>query len=384
MHYIGKPRSGGRYPEALRIAIRLNDQALAQEVFDACEDANVKKQLCFMLARHGTINIQTEDEDLISIIGNSHLSEHFRMFSSLSFSLSISISISLLLLGFVASKRGNARSHVHAVSLARDLDVYEAKTPEDIYKSHLTETRAVKEVDSARANLASTFVNAFVNAGFGHDTLMTGESKWVHKNKEHGTMSAAASLGMILMWDVDSGLSQIDKFTYSDSDYIRAGASLAVGIVSANVRSECDPALALMSDKVDAENSTVQRIGAALGLGIAYAGTQKDDVLDILTPVIADPATPIELFSLAALSLGMVYVGTGKADIAETIMQGMLERDEKVMEDTMARFACLGLGMLFLGLQEAADVTLEALKAVPGQIGQYCSFTVETCAYAGR
>eukprot|EP00281_Chroomonas_sp_CCMP1168_P026072 CAMPEP_0206230098 /NCGR_PEP_ID=MMETSP0047_2-20121206/10060_1 /ASSEMBLY_ACC=CAM_ASM_000192 /TAXON_ID=195065 /ORGANISM="Chroomonas mesostigmatica_cf, Strain CCMP1168" /LENGTH=915 /DNA_ID=CAMNT_0053653463 /DNA_START=69 /DNA_END=2816 /DNA_ORIENTATION=- len=340
-------RKVDKYPEALRIAIRLNDQKLAQEVFDACSDEMTKKQLCFLLARHGTINIETEDDDLLAIMGNSQLSEHF-------------------------------------LSLARDLDVFEAKTPEDIYKTHLTEQRAgATNVDSARANLASTFVNAFVNAGFGHDTLMTGDSKWIYKNKEHGTMSAAASLGMILLWDVDSGLSQIDKFTYSDSEYIRAGASLAVGIVSANVRSECDPALALMSDKVDAENSTVQRIGAALGLGLAYAGTQKEDILDILTPVIADPATPIELFSLAALSLGMVYVGTGKADIAETIMQGMLEREAKVLEDTMSRFACLGLGLLFLGLQEAADVTMEALKAVPGQIGQYCSFTVETCAYAG-
>ena len=28
-------------------------------------------------------------------------------------------------------------------------------------------------MDSARQNLASTFVNAFVNAGFGHDKLVT-------------------------------------------------------------------------------------------------------------------------------------------------------------------------------------------------------------------
>ena len=31
-------------------------------------------------------------------------------------------------------------------------------------------------VDSARANLAATFVNAFVNAGFGTDKLMTTEA----------------------------------------------------------------------------------------------------------------------------------------------------------------------------------------------------------------
>ena len=40
---------------------------------------------------------------------------------------------------------------------------------------HLVEGRAASgpAVDSARQNLASTFVNAFVNAGFGTDKLMT-------------------------------------------------------------------------------------------------------------------------------------------------------------------------------------------------------------------
>lgn len=63
-----------------------------------------------------------------------------------------------------------------------------------VYKSHLTEGRAPSgpAVDSARQNLASTFVNAFVNAGFGQDKLMTvvpeGEGStenvhWIFKNK---------------------------------------------------------------------------------------------------------------------------------------------------------------------------------------------------------
>jgi hypothetical protein len=53
-----------------------------------------------------------------------------------------------------------------------------------------------EQVDSARANLASTFVNAFVNAGYGQDALITPEGNaWLYKNKDHGMMSAAASLG---------------------------------------------------------------------------------------------------------------------------------------------------------------------------------------------
>ncbi len=54
-------------------------------------------------------------------------------------------------------------------------------------------------MDSARANLAGTFVNAFVNAGFGNDPLMVKAeegSGWIYKNKDHGaSQSQMASLG---------------------------------------------------------------------------------------------------------------------------------------------------------------------------------------------
>lgn len=34
-------------------------------------------------------------------------------------------------------------------------------------------------------------------------------------------MSTTASLGLILLWDVDAGLTQIDKYLYSTEDYIK-------------------------------------------------------------------------------------------------------------------------------------------------------------------
>ena len=69
---------------------------------------------------------------------------------------------------------GNAQLSEHFLALARDLDVVEAKTPEDVYKSHLVDGRAPvgPSVDSARQNLANTFVSALVDAGFGHDKLV--------------------------------------------------------------------------------------------------------------------------------------------------------------------------------------------------------------------
>ncbi len=34
-------------------------------------------------------------------------------------------------------------------------------------------------------------------------------------------LSATATLGLVLLWDVDGGLTQIDKYLYSSEDYIK-------------------------------------------------------------------------------------------------------------------------------------------------------------------
>lgn len=79
-----------------------------------------------------------------------------------------------------------------------------------------------------------------------------------------GMMSTTASLGLILLWDVDGGLTQIDKYLYSAEDYIKAGALLACGIVNSGVRNECDPALALLSDYILHSNN-IMRVGSVVG-----------------------------------------------------------------------------------------------------------------------
>jgi 26S proteasome regulatory subunit N1 len=107
----------------------------------------------------------------------------------------------------------NEKLSEHFKGLARDLDVLEPKHPDQIFKTHLEERKNTmnQHIDSAKQNLATTYVNAFVNAGFGKDLLMTtgGDQKesWIYKNKEGGMQAAAASLGMVLLWDIDEGFS---------------------------------------------------------------------------------------------------------------------------------------------------------------------------------
>ncbi|CAM9881930.1 26S proteasome non-ATPase regulatory subunit 2 [Lampetra fluviatilis] len=364
--YVPEPESGallrcalstlrqfGRHPEALRLALQLNDADLIAEVFSSCRDVTVQKQMAFVLGRHGVFLELSEEleefEDLTEIMSNVQLNSNF-------------------------------------LSLARELDIMEPKVPEDIYKTHLENNRfgpSGSQVDSARMNLASSFVNGFVNAAFGQDKLLTEEgNKWLYKNKEHGMLSATASLGLVLLWDVDGGLTQIDKYLYSTEEYIKAGALLACGIVNSGVRNECDPALALLSDYVlHASNTT--RVGAVFGLGLAYAGSNREDVLALLLPALADGKASMEAVGVAALACGMIAVGSCNGDVTSAVLQALMEKSEAELRETYAKWLALGLALTYLGRGEAVETILAALEVVPEPFRSFANVLVDVCAYAG-
>ncbi|XP_063243061.1 26S proteasome non-ATPase regulatory subunit 2 [Bacillus rossius redtenbacheri] len=342
-----------QFPQALRVAMQMNSMQFIEEIFNSCEDLSVQKQLAFMLGRQQIFlelkENMPEYDDLVEIMSNAHLNNHF-------------------------------------LNLARELDIMEPKTPEDVYKSHLDNARPAfggGQVDSARQNLAASFVNGFVNAAFGQDKLLMEDgNKWMYKNKEHGMLSAAASLGLVLLWDVDGGLTPIDKYLYSSEDYIKSGALLACGIVNCGVRNECDPALALLSDYV-LHTSNVMRIGAILGLGLAYAGSNREAVLSLLTPVFSDPKSSMEVVGVAGLACGMIAVGSCNPEVTGTIVQTLMEKSEADLRDTYARFLPLGLGLCYLGRQDAVETIIAALEVIPEPFKSMSSTLVDVCAYAG-
>ncbi|XP_057509334.1 26S proteasome non-ATPase regulatory subunit 2 homolog A-like [Actinidia eriantha] len=352
------------YPSALQIALFLDNLQYVKQLFTSCDDLLRKKQFCYILARHGiTFELDEEmvadDEEreaLQDIINNNKLTEGY-------------------------------------LTLARDIEVMEPKSPEDIYKAHLLDGRASAgaSVDSARQNLAATFVNAFVNAGFGEDKLMTvaaeassggSSGNWLFKNKEHGKASAAASLGMILLWDVDSGLAQIDKYFHSNDNYVIAGALLGVGIVNCGVKNDCDPAMALLGDYVDKEDSSI-RIGAIMGLGLAYAGSQSEQIRSKLNPILGDNKAPLDVIAFTAISLGLVYVGSCNEEVAQAIIFALMDRSDSELGEPLIRLLPLGLGLLYLGKQDSVEATAEVSKTFNEKIRKYCDMTLLSCAYAG-
>ena len=109
------------------------------------------------------------------------------------------------------------------------------------------------QIDSAKQNLASTIVNAFVNAGTGRDALMVNQDKkdeaWIHKLRTDGATSAAASLGMIFLWDV-AGSNEIMDYLEIQDSYAKMGACIGIGLSNTGITSEVDTAKALLEEQM--------------------------------------------------------------------------------------------------------------------------------------
>lgn len=343
-------------PKAIILAIRLNDAELIKSDIDSTSDKSLRKQLAFLAARQQVwLEASPEDEEdqsFMDCLNNTSIHKHFK-------------------------------------SLGKELNILEPKMPEDIYKTHL-ETRGagLTNVDSARHNLASAFVNAFANAGFGNDDMMLGEGdkgSWVWKTKDDGMLSTTASLGMLLHRDVEVGLDKIDKFTYATENQIKAGALLAIGIVNSGVRIDSDPALALLSDPSNLESESVpMRVASIMGLGLAYAGSNKEELLEVLLPIVEDVSLDMQLSAMAAVSLGLVFVGSSNHQVSEAIATTLMDEErQKHLKDKWTRFMALGLALLYFGRQEEVDVILDILKAVDHPMAKPTSVLASVCAWAG-
>lgn len=346
-----------QHTQAMVLAIRLNDQDLIQADLDDAEDLPLKQQLASLIARQriwlDLPRNTPEEEKVNETLFNSQLPAHFQ-------------------------------------ALGKELNLLEPKTPEDIYKSHLESSRVagMTNFDSARNNLGAAFVNAFVNAGFGTDTMMlvdNDKESWVWKTKEEGMTSTVASLGMLMMWDIDGGLDQVDKYTYLPEPEISAGANLAIGILNCGARVDSEPALALLADndKLHHKDPLI-RVTAIMGLGLAYAGSNRSDILDHLLPIIQDSSENMQVMGMAVLACGMVFVGSSNATVAEAIVMPLLDDERKPdLTDKWTRFMALGLGLIYFGRQEEVDVILETLKAVDHPMAKATSVLASICAWAG-
>lgn len=268
--------------------------------------------------------------------------------------------------------------------MQEDLDLTKAKSPADIYKAHLDEVNVGAMLDSAQANLADTYVNAFVNLGSGKDTLMSKDEPWIANVSKEGIMAATASLGMIHLWDVDGCTEAISDYLDVKDGYAKAGACMGLGLASTGIWSETDTAKGLLEDYLESDDEHV-KLGAAVGLGLAYAGTAREDFLEMekLTEMITDLNIGPDSAAFAALSLGLIFVSKCNEEVSNTIISSLMGRSDEELNQSSARFFGVALALNYLGQQDKCEACVETLKSMEHPIGEFAGVCVEAAAYIG-
>ena len=108
---------------------------------------------------------------------------------------------------------------------------------------------------------------------------------------------------------------------------------------------QCIPrisSLSTLSFRLDAQHtSPVLQIGSILGLGLAYAGSNREDVLQLLQSVF-DSKNSREVVGITALACGLIACGTCNGEVSSVLLQTLMTRTEAELGDTYCRFIPLG------------------------------------------
>jgi 26S proteasome regulatory subunit N1 len=204
------------YTEALVIAIKLKEQLYIKSTIVGCNDKFKQLQMAFLLARSRCfIQSDSLSSELQDIIKNVHSSKYVK-------------------------------------KIGQYLDILKPKNPEEIFKSHLEEKKDGIQLESSKINMSTGIVNGLINAGFCKECLLDSKEDFLTKNKEEGLLCSLASIGLINIWDIESGANEIEKFMDSNevNPYKRGGYNLGLGIISSNVYDDNNVAFALLEEQV--------------------------------------------------------------------------------------------------------------------------------------
>ncbi|GIQ84656.1 26S proteasome regulatory complex, non-ATPase subcomplex, Rpn1 subunit, partial [Kipferlia bialata] len=358
--------------EALRMALRTEDEDMVGQVFaKALEqkpaDPVLLRQLAHILALHGGRAASLLGgkealggrEDLWRVVHNHELWRHYRQ-------------------------------------VITDLDLLEARNPEDITKLHMLDG-GERVQDNKLSLLGNVFLNGFVHAGHWSDTLLEqssapvvhssvppsglaspapehatgiepatpaaedpsapkqrGLGNWVlpPKFKDVSVALATASAGLLHMWDGPrNGMNRVAAYLNSPNAYVQVGGLLAAGLCTTGTSEPVEgvePLLCLVQRYV---NPYYNRTHELASVQTEIAEMQQE---------CAWPAKEINrLTSLSctcgALSLGIAYSGSHNAAVADVLAHRLRLCSDRQQQglDPLAKqprsMCCLALGLNMAG-----------------------------------
>jgi 26S proteasome regulatory subunit N1 len=208
------------------------------------------------------------------------------------------------------------------LELAKELNIIDSKHPDDIYKEHLINVKTINEnIFYGQKDIASIYVNAFINCGFQNDQFINfsnNKSELLKKYKKNSIIAAIASLGMISFWNYD-GVNILENYKSNENKYLKAGICLGQGILCAG--SHKDNMIEIFKTQSKCENNEV-KIATILGLGFAYCGKALSNCKEELLVYLKSKQS-LAIYVSVIISLGLIFISTKDNEIITTVIENI-------------------------------------------------------------
>ncbi|KAK8799616.1 hypothetical protein WA158_006164 [Blastocystis sp. Blastoise] len=341
------------YYEAMIVALKIDSDEKISQIFEFCKDPLMIKQLCILLSRQHYYAFHREEYE--SLLRNYNLSSIYQ-------------------------------------TVAEELGVKEAKTPKEIYKFEPPNGYTISYEGDC-------YVNAIINAGHCKDRFsmdVAGETmSGIPAGKDLKTIDlfeAAAGLGAIYMWNIYDGLNVLSPLLHSSSAYTAIGAILGVGICSSQVYIEDEdlPLNLLYSflktvPEANAKDIDIDKYcSSLLAIGLAYAGTQREDIKDLVISSLEHSSDTVIMCSM--LCIALLYVGHPEIEVVSSLLQTAGGLTETQMKAPLGIMAGLALALVFMNSRnQYEDLFLPLITAfdLPPLYLSYVSICVRSMCYFG-
>ena len=265
---------------------------------------------------------------------------------------------------------------------------------DDIWLSQLRTS-----VDSGRANSvthnALVVGHAYLVAGTTYDAFLRSNLNWLGKASHWSKFTASACMGVVHRGNTNNAMKLLKPYLpkpeggVSQSPFSEAGALMGLGLLhSCPGASADDIATALEAEKTALANAATQesegarealQSGAALGIGLLSIASNDSEIVSSLRDVLyQDNAVAGEAVGIA---VGLIHLGAGPDH--PDVMDDMLRYAHDTQHEKIIRGLSLGVALMMLGQEQAADSMCEMLGADTDPILRYGGVQTIAMAYAG-
>jgi 26S proteasome regulatory subunit N2 len=230
-------------------------------------------------------------------------------------------------------------------------------------------------------HLAVILANSIYNSHTKNDTFLKENIEWCAKATNWARFTATASLGAIHMGDTEKGLEIMKPYMPGSSTvpsiYAQSGSYMGLGLIYANTNDEKILNLLLEALSMPSNSRECFQHGIFLAIGLVAMSSHNITIYERLRDgMYIDDAI---IGEAAGYAIGLVMIGSKNSQAIEDLVTYAHDtQHEKII-----RAIALSLALIVYGSAEGADTLIEQLSREKDPILRYGAMYCVGLAYAG-